>query len=89
MPPIDGDAEGPARLGHAVDRLGQLPHHLGVLGVAEVQAVDDGERPGADAGEVQHRLGHDQRGAEPRVDGAPAVVAVGGEGQRPAGVAPR
>ena len=55
----DRDAEGAARLGHAVDGLGQLPHHLGVLGVAEVEAVDDGQRPGADAGQVEHRLGHD------------------------------
>ena len=78
----DRDAERAARLAHAVDGLGQLPHHLGVLGVAEVQAVDERERAGADAREVEHRLGHDQRGAGARVDRAPAVVAVGGERQR-------
>ena len=43
----DRDAERPARLGHAVDRLGELPHHLGMLGVAEVEAVDERERPRA------------------------------------------
>ena len=38
--PDHREAEGEAGLGHAVDGLGQLPHDLGVLGVAEVEAVD-------------------------------------------------
>ena len=79
-------AEGAARLGHPVDGLRELPHHLGVLRVAEVQAVDERERPRPDAGQVEHRLGHHPRRAGPRVDRAPPVVAVGGQGQRPAGV---
>ena len=54
----DGDLEGQARLGHAVDGLRQLPHHLGVLGVAEVEAVDEGHGPGPGAGHVERRLGH-------------------------------
>ena len=43
----DRQAERPARLAHAVDDLGELPHHLGVLRVAEVQAVHERHRPRA------------------------------------------
>ena len=43
----DGDAERLARLAHALDDLGELPHHLGVLGVAEVEAVHERDRPRA------------------------------------------
>ena len=55
--PDDGQVQGPAGLGHPVDALGELPHHLGVLGVPEVEAVDHGDRGGADAGQVGHPLG--------------------------------
>src|SRR5438445_213245 len=51
--PDDGDFEGPARLRHAVYGLGQLPHHLRVLRVPEVEAVDQGDRLGPDAGDVE------------------------------------
>ena len=83
----DRDAEGPARLGHAVDRLGQLPHHLGVLGVAEVEAVDERQRVGPRR-TARLSTASATTDAVPwrGVDGAPAVVAVGGEGQAPAGV---
>ena len=84
MPPTTGTPKRAAGLGHAVDGLGELPHHLGVLGVAEVEAVH--ERP---AGGRPRRPGSaptsatTQRRAAAGVDGAPPVVAVGGEGQRP------
>ena len=48
----DRDTERLARLGQSLDRLGQLPGHVRLLGVAEVQAVGQAERLGADAGEV-------------------------------------
>ena len=84
-----GDPEGRTGLAHAVDRIGQLAHDHGVLGVTEVQAVDQRQGPGADAGQVEDGLGHDQGRALSGVDGAPPVVAVGGEGQAPAGVLAR
>ena len=40
----DRRLERAARVGHPADRLGELPHHLGPLRVAEVQAVGDRER---------------------------------------------
>ena len=40
----DGDAELEASVAEALDGLGELPHDLGVLGGAEVQAVGDGRR---------------------------------------------
>ena len=51
-----------------------------MLGVAEVQAVHDGVRPGAGAGDVEGGLGDDERCASSRVEGAPAGVAVGAQG---------
>ena len=54
-----GQVERPTRLRHAVDRLRELPHHLRVLGVAEVEAVDERDRERARARDVQRGLGHD------------------------------
>ncbi len=79
----DGEPQRQAGLGHAVDGFGQLPHHLGMLGIAEVEAVHDGHRRGSRAGQVEGRLGHRRRGARPRVQGAPGGIGVGGEGQSP------
>ena len=42
-------------LGDPVDRLRQLPADLGLLGVAEVQAVGERERLAARAGDVERR----------------------------------
>ena len=75
----DGDPERAARVGHAVDDLGELPHHLGVLGVAEVEAVDERLRHRADAREVARRFDHDEARAGVRVERAEARLAVGGE----------
>jgi hypothetical protein len=57
--------ERPARLGHPVDGLRQLRHHLGVLWVAEVEAVDERQRACPHAGQVDDGLGHDPGGASP------------------------
>ena len=78
----DRHAQLPACLGHPVDRLRELPHHLGSFRVAEVEAVDQGERAGPDAGDVTARLRDSQRRPGPRIDSAIAGVAVGGDGQR-------
>ena len=82
----DRGVEGATRLGHTVDSFGQLPHHLRVLGVAEVEAVDDRQRAGADAGDVHHRLGHDHRCALSGIDVTPPMVAIGGQPEAPAGL---
>ena len=79
----DRDGQPPAGFAHPVDRLRKLPHDLGVLGVAEVEAVDEGHRPGPHAGHVEGRLRHDQGGAGPGVEGAPAGVSVRRQGQAP------
>ena len=49
-------AERLARLRHPLDRLGELPADLGLLGVAEVEAVGEAERLAAGAGDVARRL---------------------------------
>src|SRR5262249_36739254 len=53
----DGEGERRAGPGHAFDRLGELSHDLGTLGIAEIHAVGDGERAGADGREVTKALG--------------------------------
>ena len=74
----DREGEGPARLGHPVDALGELPHDLGMFGVAEVQAVDDGHRRRPHAGQVGHALGQRERRAGPGIERAVAGIGVGG-----------
>ncbi len=74
---MTGSPSPQAGLGHPVDRLGELPHHLGVFGVAEVQTVHDGLGGRSDAGQVGHALGHRQGGAGARIERAPARVGVG------------
>ncbi len=81
--------EGAARVGDAVDRLRELPHHLGVLRVAEVEAVDEGDGAGADGGQVQHGLHDGRRSSAPGIDRAPAVVAVRAEREAAARVLAR
>ena len=57
-----------------------------MLGIAEIQAIDQGQRSGTHAGQVEHCLGHRHGGSGSGVHRAPAVVAVGGQGQTPAGI---
>ena len=73
----DGRLERAAGEGEPLHRRGELAQDLGPLGVAEVEAVGDGERPRARAGDVQGRLGHGVRGAAHRVGEAVARVDVG------------
>ena len=81
-----GDPEGDQGLRQAVDRLRQLPHDLGVLGVAEVHAVDHGHRARPDHRQVHHRLADRHRRSEPGVHRTPQVVAVGGHRHPATGV---
>ena len=71
-----------ARLGHAVDDLGELPHHLGVLGVAEVEAVDERARSAPAHDDVARGFEHREPAAGARVEPAEAAVAVGRERER-------
>ena len=81
----DRDVQRAACFGDALDGLGELPHDVGPLRVAEVQAVRRAHREGARAGHVARRLGDRQPRALARVEVAVAAVAVHGERQRPPG----
>ena len=76
VPGDDGDAERLAGERHALDRLGQLPGHVGLLGVAEVQAVRDRERRAAGAGDVARRLEHGVHPGGARIERRRAAGAV-------------
>ena len=80
----DGQAEGLAGGGHAVDGGRERAHHLGPFGAGEVEAVGDRDRLGAGAGDVAGGLGDGQGGPGGRVEGGVAAVAVGGQRHRPA-----
>ncbi len=71
----DGDAELLAAGGQTLDGLRELPHDLRVLRRAEVEAVGDGERPGARGGDVAVCLG--ERELRPACGVEVAVAAVG------------
>src|SRR5690606_2670449 len=81
VPTDDGDAERLTRPGDALHHLDELPHHLWLLWIAQVQVVHGGERPGAGDGDVQRRLPHQTRRAATRVEEAESAVAVGGDRQ--------
>ncbi len=72
----DRDAERAARVAEAGDRPRELPRDVRLLGVAEVQAVREPERLGADAGEVRAALEHGLDRTAVRVGGHAAAVAV-------------
>src|SRR4051794_26647163 len=65
-----------ARLRDSLDRLCQLPADLAPLGVAEVEAVREGERLAARAGDVARRFEDGGRAAGPRGEPAQASGAV-------------
>ena len=54
----DREIEGAAGLANALDAAHELAHGMRALGIAEVQVVGDGERRGADGGQVAPGLGH-------------------------------
>ena len=65
----------------ALDAADELPHHLGPLGAAEVEAIGHRERPGAGGGKISPRFG-DRLGAPGlRIGGAVARRAVDGHRQ--------
>ncbi len=67
-----------AAVGQPADRLGELPHHVWILGRAEVQAVGDRNRPRPGDRDVAVGLGERQLCAGVRVQRAVPGVAVGG-----------
>ena len=72
----DGDAELAAAVGQTAAGLGERPHHLGVLGGAEVQAVGHGHRHRAGRGDVAAGLGQRQLRAGVGVEGGEAARTV-------------
>ena len=82
VPADDRDAERLARLAHALDDLGELPHHLGVLRVPEVEAVHERERARPCRRDVARRFEDDEPAAGARVELAEARLAVGRERER-------
>ena len=76
----DRRAQRVAGVGDAEAGLFELPHDLRPLRIAEVQAVGDGQRLAADAGDVAGRLGHRVRRAQARLQIDPARIAADAEG---------
>ena len=78
----DREVERAAGFAHAFEAADELRHDLGPLGVAEVEAVGDRERPGADRAEVAVGFGDGLLSALIGVGVAVARGAVGGDRQR-------
>ena len=76
VPGHDRHAERLARERHPLDRLGELPADLGLLRIAEVEAVGEAERLAADAGDVAGRLEDRQLAAEAGIERADAALPV-------------
>src|SRR5207247_2338938 len=78
----DWHVERAAGLGDPFDRLDELPHDLGTLGVAEVQAVGRADRHAAGAGDVSRRLRDGEHRAPAGIQVDVAAVAVGRDRER-------
>ena len=83
------DAELEAGVLQPAARLGELPHHVGVLGRAEVEAVRDGQRSRAAGGDVAVGLRQGELGTGVGVELGEAAVAVGGDRDTEVGVGRR
>ncbi|ABR10497.1 hypothetical protein MPMin1_gp67 [Microbacterium phage Min1] len=77
VPARDRGAQGVAAVGEPVHRLTELPHDLGILRGAEVQAVGDRSGHGAGDRDVAVGLGEGELCARVRVELAVAAVRVG------------
>src|SRR2546429_7402908 len=66
----DRRSQSRARLGHAVNDLGERPHHFGPFGRREVQTVRNRQGSRADAHDVARRLGDDETRPFARVNRA-------------------
>ena len=82
----DRDAELEAAVRETLDGPRELPHDLGVLGAAEVQAVRHCGRHRTGDGDVAVGLGEGELRALVRIELAEAAVAVGGDREAEAGV---
>ena len=77
-----GMRERAAGFGDAVDGFAELPHHFGLFGIAEVEAIGGGPGARADGGDVARGFGDGVHRAGARIERAPAAVAAGGKRQR-------
>ena len=77
IPSNDGDVQCFESIGHPLDRFFELPHHLRLLGVSEVQVVDRCHRSGASHRNVESGLVNQSGAADPGVEIAKTPVAVG------------
>ena len=82
---MTGVLEGAAGVGDAAAGLAELEEHLGLLRVAEVEAVGDAERPRAGAGDVARRLRDRGLAALVRVERHQPGVAVHRDGDAEVG----
>src|ERR1700747_1884160 len=66
---------------HAVDNLRELPHDVRLLGIAEVQAISRAHGNCACASHIPRCFRNGVHSAQPRIEIAPAAVAIEGHGQ--------
>ncbi len=81
VPGYDGRTDRPACGSDSVDRLGELPTDLRLLGVAEVETVREADRLTADTRDISCRLEHGERATRERVETRDAALAVEREGE--------
>src|ERR1700674_673049 len=75
----NGRVEGGAGFGEAVDGFAELPHHFGLFGAAEIEAIGCGDRARAARSDVTGGFGDGVHGAYAGIQLAPAAVPVGRE----------
>ena len=81
LPLTTGISRARAGLADALDRVVQVPPHVGVLGIGEIEAIGDRRRLRTGGDDVAGRLADGDHRALPRVERGVSGVAVGGEGE--------
>src|SRR5258708_8492796 len=78
----DGSAEGGAGFAETVDRFAELPHHFGLFGAAEIEAIRGGDGARAAASHVAGGFRDGVHRAKARIQLPPPPVTLAGKPAR-------
>ena len=82
VPAHHGNLQGLAGIGNPLDGEDELPHDVRPLRVPEIEAIGQGQRPGAGADKVARGLSHGDTCADVWIEHAVETVAVRRDGER-------
>ncbi len=64
----DGNVEGAAGFSDAIDGFAELPHHFGLFGIAEIEAIGGGQRDARRCSDIARSFGDGMHRANARIE---------------------